>query len=569
MLGQLLICTGTYLLVVLPGVAAAYSLDRRSNWTRVVALGNVVGLGAAILLGYYVLLAHLPLVFVPAIEYACAVILIIWSRRAGEAREPETGGVARYLGLLLLLVFASRAIPTFFNELPQGLTDPPFHTLIAQKILLTGRIPTDWQPFESIRLNYPVGIHILIAEIAKVTHIPVHIIFKMLFPILGVGSTLSVFSLARVISKRRDVAIYSAIAYSFLAVWGSLDYYRWGGMPNLVGMLFVLALADFLLAGGRWAFPAFGFLAASLALTHHHSALCAAILFGGYALFRLASRREWDQVLRTTVFGFVVALGLAAPFLIPYAAGAIGEVGKTSVLKFYEPLLPIWRCLGNLGWPLSILGIAGVVVARRVLKDHFGLFLLFWIASFFGVFVSLEYIYRFAVYQTNGGFYTAFTPSRFLTDLGYPLSIAAGVVLARLASALRPVRAFALVLVLALAWSATPIRSQTKKIDVDIAAFRWLGANAEANALVVTNVPWASYLTWRETTYTPLPASEARNKDSIILKRDVLTQDWDKVFAFQRETKRPLYFALPPGMQIPRGLREVYSDTETRIYELQ
>ena len=81
MLAQLLITTGTFVLLALPGVAAVYSLDRRSNWARVFALGNVVGLGAAILLGYYVLLAHLPLVCVLAIEYACAVILIIWTRR--------------------------------------------------------------------------------------------------------------------------------------------------------------------------------------------------------------------------------------------------------------------------------------------------------------------------------------------------------------------------------------------------------------------------------------------------------------------------------------------------------
>ena len=568
MLAQLLISTATYLLLVVPGIAAVYALDRRSNLTRVLALGNVVGLGAAILLGYYVLLAHLPLVCAPVIEYAGAAALVLWSRRVKEvpAREGSTGG--HYLWIILLLVLISRAIPTFFNELPLGLTDPPFHTLIAQKILLTGRIPVDWQPFEAVRLHYPVGIHILIAEIAKFTHIPVHIVFKMLFPVLGVGGALSLFSVARVISRRTDVAVYSALAYSFLAVWGSIDYYRWGGMPNLVGMLFLLGLADLLLGGGPGAFPAFGFLLASLALTHHHSVLCAAILFGGYAILRLASRREWGDVPRRAFFELVVAGALAAPFLIPYVAGAMGEVGKTSVFKFYEPLLPIWQCLRYLGWPFSALGVAGAVLAGRRMKDARGVFLLFWIASFFSVFVIFEYVYRFAVYLANGGFYAALTPSRFLTDLAYPLAIAAGIVLARLACRLRPVPSFAVILVAALAWSVAPIRGQAKRVDVDAAAFRWLGANAEANALVVTNVPWASYLTWRETTYTPLPASEARNNDYVVYKRDVLTQDWGKAFGFQRETGRPLYFALPPGLQVPPGLMKVYGDKETTIYKL-
>ena len=114
MLAQLLISTATYLLLVVPGIAAVYALDRRSNLTRVLALGNVVGLGAAILLGYYVLLAHLPLVCAPVIEYAGAAALVLWSRRVKEvpAREGSTGG--HYLWIILLLVLISRAIPTFF-----------------------------------------------------------------------------------------------------------------------------------------------------------------------------------------------------------------------------------------------------------------------------------------------------------------------------------------------------------------------------------------------------------------------------------------------------------------------
>src|SRR5204863_5520077 len=118
--------------------------------------------------------------------------------------------------------------------------DPSFHTLIAQKILNSGTIPTDWLPFETVKLNYPVGSHILIAETARLTRIPVYIVFKSLFPVLASLTTLSMYCLALRLLGNRHAAWCGAVAYSFFAVWGSLDYYRWGGLPNLLGMLFLL-----------------------------------------------------------------------------------------------------------------------------------------------------------------------------------------------------------------------------------------------------------------------------------------------------------------------------------------
>ena len=36
---------------------------------------------------------------------------------------------------------------------------------------------------------------------------------------------------------------YSALAYGMWAVYGSIDYYRWGGLPNAIAMAFGFAAA--------------------------------------------------------------------------------------------------------------------------------------------------------------------------------------------------------------------------------------------------------------------------------------------------------------------------------------
>jgi hypothetical protein len=50
--------------------------------------------------------------------------------------------------------------------------------LIAQNILDSGTIAGDWLPFEPIKVNYPLGTHFLLAETARFTGLPVHVVFK-------------------------------------------------------------------------------------------------------------------------------------------------------------------------------------------------------------------------------------------------------------------------------------------------------------------------------------------------------------------------------------------------------
>jgi hypothetical protein len=420
-----------------------------------------------------------------------------------------------------------------------------------------------------VKLHYPVGSHIFIAETARFTHTPVHVVFKDLFPVLACLTTLSMYCVALRILRSRQAAWYAAVVYSFLAVWGSLDYYRWGGLPNLLGMLFLLALVEAAFAQqGRFSVVLFALLLASLIVTHHHSALCAAVLFLGYGSFVALLGRRLAGTAWTMASGFALGGLLSFVPLLGYLRGA-SDVGRTSVLQFYEPFISLGDAVLDLGVPLAILGSLGTIALFRAQRRPETLFLAFWITALFAAFVLLEYVYRFGVYLFEGEFYTALTPSRFLTDLAYPLSVAAAYPLREVVQQFkRPVAPLAF-LAASLAWAFFPIRAQCDEADaeMDVAAFQWIAANTEKNAFVVSDSRWAPYFTWREGAYTPLPASEARNDERIQDKRRLLLSDGRTAVAFSRASRRAVY-VIAPVRQPPLGLLEVYRGERSTIYRI-
>lgn len=558
-------------MIILPGIALAALLDADSRWVRAIVLGAAGSLSAAIVCGYYLLLARVPFVWFVASEYVALGAVLLWWRPGGWrwTARPTTLSTRRgttWLLPALGLVFLSRSIPLFFNEVPLGL-DPCFHTLIAKKILLSRVLPTDWTPFESVRLNYPVGSHILIAEAARLTGIPVHVVFKALFPVLASLTALSIYSVALRFFESRRIAWWSMVAYAFLAVWGSLDYYRWGGLPNLLGMLLMLCLVETAFTPWRGCAVLFAMIAAALMITHHHSALGAASVFLAYVLFvRLlngAMTATSKRILVGCGYAFVACL---APLAAYVRAG--GEVGRTSVLAFYEPPITLWEGSAYLGIPFAVLGVAGMVLIVRERRTEPALFLLFWVTVLFSLFAFFEYAYRLGVYVLQREFYTAFTPSRFLTNLAYPLSLAAGLVLLRIVERLRWVAAPALVGGGALVWSLLTIRGQVSRTQVDVAAFTWVAEHAEENAFVVSSSPWAPYFAWREGPFTPLPASEARNDRGVQYKRKFLFNDLGAIGQFAHTTRRAVYIAVPASSLSVDGFREVFRGAATRIYKL-
>jgi asparagine N-glycosylation enzyme membrane subunit Stt3 len=156
--------------------------------------------------------------------------------------------------------------------------------------------------------------------------------------------------------------------------------------------------------------------------------------------------------------------------------------------------------------------------------------------------------------------FTAFTPSRFMTFLAYPLAIYAGYALARLIAigarrfSLRAdMLVGAVVVVVGLASVAEVVRlAGLRSVSEEgVALARRIEAKVLADGFVlyedhVVNkmqpYPWISYLTWRRSVYTPIPASENRQ-----LLRQIREEMWQlkisRIPQWVASGEVPIYYA--------------------------
>ena len=474
-------------------------------WAGTFALASTVFVAVA---ASYV---HLSLFFV---VWAVMAAGAIWWRIAAAPPRPAAAGDRRF-DPWLIAILAIVAIPRFAvaiaHDLPPG-WDPTFHLVLARKLLETGGMIHDWTPFEDVALNYPVGSHVLVAMLAMLTGLAPHTVFNLLVPLIGVLTTAQMYLLARHASGSAQVARYTAVAYGAWANWGSIDYYRWGGMPNLVGMSLLLGALTLLIAPRfDWRRRAlFGLLVAAIALTHHHVMLTAGLLFG--ALFVHAVLRRDRERAVGLVAGLAFAFVLGAFYVVPYALKA-GGIGETSVLTASEPPIPPDRLVRSVGAVLLAAGVIGVVLAavsRSAGRPAGAIGVVTGVLA--AMFVVFHYVYPALAERWTGEAYIPFTPSRFLTDLAYVLPIYAGYAAARASAAVRLPQAAAVGAMLLLGLTLLPVWRHLytiPAIDPPLReAYTWIQQQAEPHAVVLDRGRWSVYLTWRRTATTSLPVSE-------------------------------------------------------------
>ena len=152
------------------------------------------------------------------------------------------------------------------------------------------------------------------------------------------------------------------------------------------------------------------------------------------------------------------------------------------------------------------------------------------------------------------------------------MSIAAAYPLCELEQHLKRPVAPVVVLAASLVWCSLVIGSQCgdadADIDIDIAAFRWIATHAENNALVVSASRWAPYFTRRETAYTPLPASEARNDERVLSKRRLLLGESGGALNFSRASRRATYIVAPRAQTLTEIPEEVYRGERAVVYKI-
>ncbi|MBI3741916.1 MAG: hypothetical protein HY257_09200 [Chloroflexi bacterium] len=194
---------------------------------------------------------------------------------------------------------------------------------------------------------------------------------------------------------RDSLARASAFAYAFIANLGSLDYYRWGGLPNETAMTLLLtAFALVWCAHGRASgiFAAITF--ASIYFVHHHSMLVVFLLAASIisALWFTAQRAD----ARRFAAIFALSLGIASFWLVPYAL-RIGKLSETLVTGFWIFFVRPWEIPTELGVVFTLLIIPGLIALARDWSRWRATRVLIWevwtgvlLAAFF----FLEYVYR-------------------------------------------------------------------------------------------------------------------------------------------------------------------------------
>jgi hypothetical protein len=498
---------GGALILMLPGVLAARVLSLGSNLFERSANGCSLGLAAAVYLAS--LLSHFDLRWsYPAWAAVGLISVVVWA--LSLRRQSPTGERGAQIWMLVILAFVAVtrfafAIP---HELPAGSFDPRFHLILARQIQLTHHAIDRW-PFIGIGLDYPTGSHVLLVTWSNITGLPLYSVFKDLIPLLGVLTTAQLYVLARRMADAPAPALSAAAIYGLWTWYGSIDYYRWGGLPNELAMLLFIAMLSLCLAPRSGATTsAIAVTCAAMILVHHHVMVTAAIILALILVWEIYHGGSWRPIL----FAGLGAIVLDAFFIVPYLL-RIGSLHSTRVLAS-EQRIPLIDIPGSLGWVITGFATAGIILLLAKKTRIHPWVILASLALLVMYFLG-EYVIP-AILGTLQKDVTFFTPSRFLADLNYFLPILAASALLCLRQHLRLSPAI-VVVILALApvadwkkWSALANLYYPPPQFVD--ACRWIGQNTPPNTIVYDPDPWSqtwtTYLCWRQGGLVPVPISE-------------------------------------------------------------
>ncbi len=406
--------------------------------------------------------------------------------------------------LLLLLVGGLQTDSLRHQIVPPG-WDSSFHLLLAKKIALSGRIIRDWQPFQNATLNYPIGSHLLIVLFARFSGLSLPRTFQFLMVTFSLLSALAIYALAAEYFAAQIAGLYAAIAYSFWAFIGSTDYLRWGGLPNQLGMLLALGIFGLLIRQGeeRKRAALMAVLFASVCLIHHHVMLTTGIILIALSGFFWVAN-DPEKRYRTTFAALAGGSVAVSFYLIPYALKA-SSLPKTEVFRVSDS----WPVLGPLLVGFALLG-AMLDYFRKPVRPHVFHFVSVMLLLLYALFGWVYYLYEF---ETRGVGFAAFTPSRFITDLVYFLSLFAGYAFYRIQQYFGWRTPMMVAIALSLGYVNYPLWEQVFLPTEDpgrFAAYDWIEKNTPANSIVLTGESWACYGTWRRTLGTPMPVSEPR-----------------------------------------------------------
>jgi|GEM_PF-5833573 len=428
------------LLLTFPGVLVAYSLFKRRSLTEVFFLGSLLGIIAVIYIGRLFPLKLLPLAL--GLEYLFSIYIFIRLNRrdacitnakTGEKRgEQPPSQAPRAKEDVLLWIISILSFRWFWviggaGIVPLG-NDPMFHLLLVGKILVTGHTPTDWTPFESIPVNMATGGHLLVSMVSWLGGMAPHLVFKMLFAPLAFLTTGMLYLVGKELLDDRFGAALGTLLWLVMANWGAFYYVKCGGLPNMIGMLALLGAIWAVTAESgprRWAL--IGLFMAGTILFHHHGAMTGiGILLTIIAMDRVSLGRL-DERGREILAGLAMAMALVPFTVIRIVWRALsGEILRTFVLAFPEEFFPIQKVAICLGLGVALIGIFACAFFLAEFRSRKDIIIPAWVATILALYAIFGYLYRALAFGISGGFYGAFTPSDYVSELCYPVCILGG-----------------------------------------------------------------------------------------------------------------------------------------------
>jgi len=494
---------GGALILLVPGICLARVLSFGKNVLERLALGSSLSLAMAVYLASAV--SQVDLRWFYPIWGGFTLFCIAWRLKFLRSAAPNREIAAQiWMVLVLLGVGVIRYALALPLVLPPGSLDPTFHLILARQIQISHHAISHW-PFAGIPLNYPTGSHVLVVVLSVLAGLPLHTTFKDLIPVLGVLTTAQIYVFARRVTEGPLTALYAAAIYGLWAWFGSNDYYRWGGLPNELAMLFFIAMLS-IEAASSVTTIAMAICFASLVLVHHHVMVVASIILLFIILWQMYAKKPW-RVLAAAAIGGAV---LDAFFLLPYAAH-FSTFHSTGMAGAGEDILPLLRLPGEFGYALAAGAILGIVLclAHKVRCDPMVAIASLTLA---GMFVIGEDVIPMVLGAMRRPAFTFFTPSRFLCDLNYFLPIfaagAVGYVQRRFEVLSWICILFVMVAPLADAQRWIAVASLSDPSPEFLRASDWIQHNTPPDTIVDNVGPWATYLCWRKTALVSLPVSE-------------------------------------------------------------
>jgi hypothetical protein len=549
-----LIFLGSSLALLVPGACLWDLLFPEESIFERCVWGAACGLAFAVYIAFVLAYWRLSLFWTVWAALSVGVAALTIGKHLRNGSTVQRLGVTKPVLLILGLVAISRFMPTIIHEWPPG-WDPSFHLILARKVALADRMIYDWTPFENVPLNYPLGSHFLLVLISRLSGLPLHRVFQMLIPLIGVITTAEVYLLCLRFRLDEEIAAFSALAYGFWAAYGSIDYYRWGGLPNALAMTFLLAIIALLAAPTR-TWKHIGLIAlffAAICFAHHHVMITSGIILAVLFVYFLFSNQKDKAVAILMGVGGGVLFG--SFYLVPDLLKA-ASLGSTDVFRFNESQFTIFApkfFLREMGPVFVLFSAAGLILGWRARRESQGLRSLFVICgTLFTLYLLSGPIYRQLALHFTGQDYVAFTPSRFLMDMACFMSIFAGYAACRLRRRIGVSLAVALVVGVFLGLSTYRTWQQMHEGGAPVGswgAYQWITENTPPDAIVLNTNSWACFASWRRTLFSPLPISEPRHLDPGL---ETMRQQLQEGIFSEEALRHELVKVIPPG-ETPKG----------------